>query len=156
MDENHVAVIADFGMAEINNKYNVPTVQDFAGTLRYKAPEIGLQLPTKQPEKQDVYSFGIVMWEVLHESIAFQTMTDDEIIKQIWKQKKRPEVLKPAPTSYEGSLRVKLIELMEACWDHDPEKRPDFGEISQRLNTLSRYTLERYLKEEKNCEIIEI
>ncbi|KAL7732194.1 hypothetical protein ACLKA6_018435 [Drosophila palustris] len=55
-----VLKIADFGTVR---ELATLMTQDYVGTAKYMAPEIGKGF--KYSEKTDVYSFGIVLWEVM-------------------------------------------------------------------------------------------
>ena len=103
---------------------------------------------SKYDNKVDVYSFGILMYEILFETtepygkealqqygIEFrvsqnpnfrpQIPSDDEILKNI----DNNELILD---DYH-----KLIMLMKNCWDHEPKKRPDFREIVNNLTQIN-------------------
>ena len=70
ISENDVAKICDFGLGrQINTGTQTSNMTSQIGTPSYIAPEIILDLP--YTEKCDVYSYGIVMWELLFEEKAF-------------------------------------------------------------------------------------
>ncbi|XP_001995979.3 uncharacterized protein LOC6569599 isoform X1 [Drosophila grimshawi] len=94
------------------------------GTPGYLAPEVIQGL--KYTEKCDTYSFGIIVWEVMSRRRPFDHLESRNTIVLLHKT-----VLKERP-----KLDVKLItdcnqliELIESCWNHDPEKRPSAGSI---------------------------
>ena len=61
LDENRTVKIADFGVARIIAGSGHMTAE--TGTYRWMAPEVIEHKP--YDEKADVFSFGIVLWEVL-------------------------------------------------------------------------------------------
>jgi serine/threonine protein kinase len=67
-----VVKVADFGLSKhkLNSTY-VSSCRDLRGTLPYMAPELVAD-PERVCEKADVWSLGVVMWEMLTREIPFQ------------------------------------------------------------------------------------
>ncbi|XP_041003915.1 G-type lectin S-receptor-like serine/threonine-protein kinase LECRK3 [Juglans microcarpa x Juglans regia] len=63
MDENGYAKLADFGLAKLLKPDQTKTYTDIRGTKGYVAPEWHRNLPVTV--KVDVYSFGIVLLEII-------------------------------------------------------------------------------------------
>lgn len=125
LNEDFRAKVADFGLVEIAKKCSS---KSFAGTRLYKAPEVGLEIQTDHPHKQDVYSFGILMYILLYEKRPFENYQDDDFIEKVWKGGQRPDL--------QGDIPEKLKSLIRACWDADPAKRPEFREIAEELSAM--------------------
>lgn len=70
-DRNFCAKIADFGVACEEAYHDV--VGDDAGTYRWMAPEMIKHEPYGR--KVDVYSFGLLLWEMLTGAIPYENMT---------------------------------------------------------------------------------
>jgi serine/threonine protein kinase len=67
VDENFHVKLADFGLSfDKNNNLNTRM-----GTLNWVAPEI-LEGSTVYDEKADIYSFGLVLWEILTGKTPFE------------------------------------------------------------------------------------
>jgi hypothetical protein len=76
-----------------------------------------------------VYSYGIVLWEILTRDEPFsEYQSFDKFKEAICIRHVRPEI----PADCEPSLRA----LMESCWHPDPSKRPSFKEIIERLDDV--------------------
>src|SRR6266542_2302412 len=84
------------------------------GVTSYMAPEI---LQKKEYTiASDIYSFGMIMWELMTGRRPFWDQKNDvEITINIYKGF-RPPIITNAPKGY--------VELMQECWNSDPNKRP--------------------------------
>jgi len=96
------------------------------GTLRYMAPEVALNQPYHA--SVDVYSFSIVIWQVLAGRVPFQEMGKRRYMEKVVKGGLRPELSAVWPAAFR--------RLLVRCWDKDKNKRPMFSEIVQTLDTL--------------------
>lgn len=74
----------------------------------------------------DVYSFAILLWELCSLQKAFSGMTKEEHLESVVGAKVRPKL-----SAIEGSSSLK--KLIQSCWDHDPDQRPNFSEIRDQL-----------------------
>ncbi|KAL0352671.1 UNVERIFIED_CONTAM: putative serine/threonine-protein kinase DDB [Sesamum angustifolium] len=90
---------------------------------------VNLKDPSRPICKVDVFSFGIVLWEILTGEEPYANMHYGAIIGGIVNNTLRP----PVPTTCDPEWRL----LMEQCWAPDPLARPSFTEIAGRLRTMS-------------------
>ena len=81
--------------------------------LKSMAPEIGLKQPYNL--KADVYSFAILLYEVLSLEKVFSNLQSKEIFDRVHRKKHRPRI------SIFWSPRIK--ELLRCCWSDNPEDR---------------------------------
>jgi serine/threonine protein kinase len=127
-DRNKTVKVCDFGLSQLFEKGT--KLQDEKrpkGTPLYMAPEVWLGREFDQ--KADIYSFGVVLWEILTREPAFAHHNSVEEFKRaITALDERP----PIPPDCLPSLR----DLMTRCWDKDPAKRPYFPEIVERLGEI--------------------
>eukprot|EP01038_Epipyxis_sp_PR26KG_P015147 gene15147-20400_t len=96
------------------------------GSLRYMAPEVALEQPYN--EKADVYSFGILLWQMASDKIPFHKFTKNLFYSQIVHNNMRPKIDKHWP--------IDFINLLESCWHYDYLKRPDFHSVIKTLDLL--------------------
>ncbi|KAE8659297.1 Serine/threonine protein kinase, putative isoform 2 [Hibiscus syriacus] len=122
-----ICKVADFGLSRV--KRNTLVSGGVRGTLPWMAPELLNGNNTHVSEKVDVYSFGILMWEILTEEEPYAHMHCGAIIGGIVQNTLRP----PIPEHCDPDWR----KLMEQCWSHDPKSRPSFTEIANRLQSMS-------------------
>ncbi|CAA7405502.1 unnamed protein product [Spirodela intermedia] len=122
-----ICKVGDFGLSKI--KRNTLVSGGVRGTLPWMAPELLSGSSSKVSEKVDVFSFGIVMWEILTGEEPYANMHYGAIIGGIVSNTLRP----PVPASCDPEWR----RLMEQCWAPDPVQRPSFTEIAGRLRAMS-------------------
>ncbi|KAH9757507.1 hypothetical protein KPL71_016418 [Citrus sinensis] len=123
MDTHNVVKVADFGVARFQNKGGVMTAE--TGTYRWMAPEvINHQL---YDQKADVFSFAIVLWELVTAKVPYDSMTPLQAALGV-RQGLRPDLPENA--------HPKLIDLMQRCWDAVSDNRPSFSEIKLELEVL--------------------
>jgi serine/threonine protein kinase len=98
----------------------------YTGSLRYMAPEVVQRKP--YTEKADVYSFGIMLWQMARDKVPFKGFTKDEFIKQVVVNLERPKCDKSWPVGF--------TTLLKSCWDNDVARRPSFLMIVQAITKL--------------------
>ncbi|XP_074591011.1 serine/threonine-protein kinase STY46-like isoform X2 [Curcuma longa] len=126
MDENEVVKVADFGVARVKVESGVMTAE--TGTYRWMAPEVIEHKP--YDHKADVFSFGIVLWELLTAKLPYEYLTPLQAAVGVVQKGLRPTVPKNA--------HPKLAALLERCWKQEPTDRPDFSEILETLQHIAK------------------
>ncbi|XP_022748519.1 serine/threonine-protein kinase STY46-like isoform X2 [Durio zibethinus] len=126
MDENEVVKVADFGVARVKAQSGVMTAE--TGTYRWMAPEVIEHKP--YDHKADVFSFGIVLWELLTGKVPYEYLTPLQAAVGVVQKGLRPTIPK--------HTNPKLTELLERCWQQDPALRPDFSEIIGILQQIAK------------------
>jgi serine/threonine protein kinase len=132
------AYLSDFGMSKIVQETNVISslkiVNKNGLTIRYAAPECLMQvnLGTKfeKISKTDIYSLGIMMWEMFTRKIPFKKYEDYEIMEKVVKGS-RPKLSRLPSCDYSGNLAI----LLEKCWHQESSERPDMEYISYYIKT---------------------
>jgi len=77
-------------------------------------------------EKADIYAFAVVFWEMLTGQEPFAEHDSyQSFVDAICKQRERP----PLP----ADMHVSVSKLLTDCWAHEPDQRPSFTSIIQRL-----------------------
>eukprot|EP01094_Clydonella_sp_ATCC50884_P014254 TRINITY_DN2463_c0_g1_i1.p1 TRINITY_DN2463_c0_g1~~TRINITY_DN2463_c0_g1_i1.p1 ORF type:complete len:339 (+),score=80.63 TRINITY_DN2463_c0_g1_i1:1092-2108(+) len=138
--DNWVAKVADFGSGRRAVESATMTVAG-VGTIRWTAPEI-LRREQAYSFAVDVYSFGIVAWEVLTEEMPFDDIEWASEVDMAVRDGVRP--LLPvasdaAGPSVEGSAQamLQLCPLIAQCWTDDPRERPSFPVILSELERIA-------------------
>jgi serine/threonine protein kinase len=96
------------------------------GSLRYMAPEVALRQPYN--EKTDVYSFGILLWQMAKDKTPFKGMNRNDFMNRVVKKGERPKIDK--------TWSPEFVQLLESCWHQDHRQRPTFEMICHTLTRL--------------------
>ncbi len=84
----------------------------------------------------DVFSFGVVMWELMTWQLPWSSSNPWGIVSVISSGGRLaiPEASDlPGEDSGTWPQLQRYIELMERCWAQDPESRPTFEEVMEEL-----------------------
>lgn len=137
-----VVKLIDFGLARVVENAS-PDSDDLyemsgeTGSLRYMAPEVASGNSYNQ--KADVYSFGIILWELNSYEKPFEGMHREEFYEKVVHGGNRPEIPRKFPED--------LSNLIQSCWSTEPEERPNFSKVVEILGAM--YSKETRGKEEK-------
>ncbi|BAT03417.1 Os08g0103000, partial [Oryza sativa Japonica Group] len=126
MGYHQVVKIADFGVARQGNQEGQMTAE--TGTYRWMAPEIINHKP--YDNKADVFSFAIVLWELVTLKVPYDNMTPLQAALGV-RQGFRLEI--------PSSVNPRLSKLIQRCWDEDPDVRPVFAEIVIELEDILQH-----------------
>ncbi|GLT29102.1 hypothetical protein SLA2020_039880 [Shorea laevis] len=125
--------LADLGLAQEESLTEMMTAE--TGTYHWMAPELYSTVTLRQGEKKhynhkvDAYSFAIVLWELLHNKLPFEVMSNLQAAYAAAFKNVRPSA---------ENLPEELSIVLTSCWKEDPNARPNFSQIIQMLlNYLS-------------------
>ncbi len=114
-----IIYIGDLGLSKPADKPS--KTDEIYGVIPYIAPEVLLGKP--YTKAADIYSFGIIMWEMTSGIPAFNHMPHDFNLSLKICRGLRPNIVKGTMPEY--------AELMKKCWDFDPNKRPTAKELTE-------------------------
>ncbi|KAI3925807.1 hypothetical protein MKX01_003366 [Papaver californicum] len=125
VDKNWTVKVGDFGLSKWKHATFV-TGRSGRGTPQWMAPEVLRNEPSD--EKSDVFSFGVILWELMTESIPWTELNSLQVVGVVGFMDRRldiPETLDP-----------RLASIIEDCWRSEPGSRPSFQELIPRMTEL--------------------
>ncbi|KAJ3648141.1 hypothetical protein Zmor_019964 [Zophobas morio] len=141
IDGRFVLKISDFGLTTLTSPMQVEKDSDFYKKMLWVAPEL---LPltvipgTPATQKGDVYSFSIILEEIIVRGgpyeAARQFLEPHEIISRVAARENPP--FRPAITH--RHCPEDLVDLMDRCWNDNPEERPTFETIKITLRGIMK------------------
>jgi hypothetical protein len=124
LDADDFPKICDFGLSRprtTDEQLMTPQV----GTAQWTAPEVLDSKPYGEPA--DVYSYAVLLWELLTKEIPFRGLRDYQVIVSVVQNNYRPRIPPTCPP--------KLSKFIEVCWDREPDRRPTFEMIMKAFET---------------------
>ena len=102
------------------------------GTPTHMAPEVwAMREQARMTKKIDIYSFGIIMWEILEMKPAWHDIKFSYKISKKVCRGERPKISHDHKDSKGGEPPKAYIEIMKQCWESDPKSRPNFGDVTK-------------------------
>ncbi|XP_054549081.1 ankyrin repeat and protein kinase domain-containing protein 1 [Talpa occidentalis] len=136
LDSNMHIKISDFGLSkwmEQSTRRQYIERSALRGTLSYIPPEMFLESNKAPGPKYDVYSFGIVIWELLTQKKPYSGVSMMTIIIRVASGVRPP--LQSVSSEWPDETQ-QMVDLMRRCWDQDPKKRPCFSDITVETDML--------------------
>lgn len=125
VDKNWTVKVGDFGLSRLKNATFL-TPKSGRGTPQWMAPEILRNEPSN--EKSDVFSFGVILWELMTESIPWNNLNALQVVGVVGFMDKRLEL--------PDGLDPEVASIIRDCWKSDPGQRPSFEDIIRRMSIL--------------------
>ncbi|RHZ78370.1 hypothetical protein Glove_165g12 [Diversispora epigaea] len=109
--------ISDFGISKLNKKH----------TKEYSDPILlKMQGEFSRSKTSDIYSIGILLWEISSGKVPYESKFQDELDLKIYvSQGNREDPIIGTPQYY--------INIYQDCWNQDPNQRPNIEKVVQKL-----------------------
>ncbi|KAH7529204.1 hypothetical protein FEM48_Zijuj05G0159800 [Ziziphus jujuba var. spinosa] len=145
LTKSYDARVSDFGLAHLVGPSSTPN--RVAG---YRAPEV--TDPRKVSQKADVYSFGVLLLELLTGKPPTHALLNEEgvdlprWVQSIVKEEWTSEVFDLELLRYQNveEEMVQLLQLAIDCAAQYPDKRPSMPEVTRRIEELRRSSIREY------------
>jgi len=122
--------IMDFGLAKVRGGAQVTKVGTTVGTAAYMSPEQARR--EEADERSDLWSFGVVLYEMLTGQVPFPGDYEQAVIYAILNEEPEPI------SSYRDDIPEALVQIVNRCLAKNPEER--YAAASELLHDLNEQT----------------
>ncbi|KAF0562319.1 kinase-like protein [Gigaspora margarita] len=130
VDDRGTMLISDFGHSIHINDSN--SIEEIYAMPAFTDPQCLMGLENRLTKTSDIYSLGVIFWEISSGKEPFENRKALEIIPLIC-QGKREEPIENMPKTY--------IDLYECCWDQNQKNRPEAKIIMNELDIIEQQLL---------------
>jgi hypothetical protein len=127
VDNNWNVKVADFGLSRWKHSTFLSS-KSTAGTPEWMAPEVLRN--ENSNEKCDVYSFGVILWELATLRLPWSGMNPMQVVGAVGFQNRRLDIPK--------HVHPLVARIIWQCWQTDPNLRPSFAQLTVALKPLQR------------------
>ncbi|MCL7037285.1 hypothetical protein MKW94_005599 [Papaver nudicaule] len=130
VDKNWNVKVCDFGLSRLKHNTFLSS-KSTAGTPEWMAPEV---LRNEQSnEKCDVYSFGVIFWELATLRMPWSGMNPMQVVGAVGFQNRRLDIPK--------ELDPLVARIIWECWQTEPNLRPSFAQLTVALEPLQQLVI---------------
>lgn len=144
LDGEYHVKIADFGLSKWRylsvSKGSGSKPTEMGGTVIYMPPEkyeLSTNKSRRADVKHDMYSYAIIMWEVLSRQIPYDEMTNPMQIMFSVIRGTRPDTSMDSLPSHIPNREI-LMSLITSGWTANPDERPSFLQCLVELEPMVR------------------
>jgi serine/threonine protein kinase len=136
--KNGVPKITGFDVAQIRDTLS-SSLDTQIETWNWMAPEIMKKGGQSYKEKVDVWSFGMILYELTTNTVPYHDCKNQmQLYDEVCVNKKTP----PLPENIKH-IHPTVLELMKQCWNWDPQQRPSFTQI---VEILRKQQMKEYIQ----------
>uniref|UniRef100_A0A2N9I8K0 non-specific serine/threonine protein kinase n=1 Tax=Fagus sylvatica TaxID=28930 RepID=A0A2N9I8K0_FAGSY len=126
--------VCDFGLSRLKRNAFLSS-KSTAGSPEWMAPEVLRNEPSN--EKCDVYSFGVILWELVTLTKPWSWMNPMQVVGAVGFQNRRLDIPK--------EVDPLVARIIRECWQTDPNLRPSFAQLIVALKPLQRLAIPSHL-----------
>lgn len=125
VDKNWTVKVGDFGLSRLKHATFL-TTKSGRGTAHWMAPEVLRNEPSN--EKSDIFSFGVILWELVTESIPWNNLDPLQVVAVVGFMDRRLEIPE--------NLDPEFSSIICDCWQSEPQNRPSFKDLIMKMSDL--------------------
>ncbi|XP_075924759.1 retinal guanylyl cyclase 1-like [Petromyzon marinus] len=137
VDGRFVLKVTDQSYCELSQLLQVTAEEPTPDELLWTAPELlrDAVAARRGTFKGDIFSFAIIVQEVITRSTPYcmLELSTEEIILKV---KRPPPLCRPNVSADHAPLEC--IQMMKACWQEMPERRPTFNEVFDQFKNINK------------------
>lgn len=137
VDKNWNVKVCDFGLSRLKHNTFLSS-KSTAGTPEWMAPEVLRN--ENSNEKCDIYSFGIILWELATLRLPWSGMNPMQVVGAVGFQNRRLDIPK--------EVDPLVARIIWECWQTDPNLRPSFAQLTVALKPLQRLVIPQHLDQQ--------
>ncbi|PKY53882.1 kinase-like protein, partial [Rhizophagus irregularis] len=124
-------LIADLGLSKKWTEISTNSIANKMGMVEYIEPQCFKKdnIGYKKDKKSDIYSLGVLLWEISSGRPPFSNHPQDILAVHISCLNLREKPIEGTPPEYQ--------QLYQKCWDGEPKSRPDIEEVYETLSRLN-------------------
>lgn len=133
LDNQLQAKLCDFGLSRLKQETNAASSRSKAvvGTLAWMAPEL-FKRHVKYTKHADIYSFGMILWEIASRKLPFSDATHPGVLRQWIERGEKEELPDNTPKEF--------AQLIVKCWNKVPSERYSADKIVTILDGIINQT----------------
>lgn len=139
VDEDWNVKVCDFGLSRLKHNTFLSS-KSTAGTPEWMAPEVLRN--ENSNEKCDVYSFGVILWELATLRLPWSGMNPMQVVGAVGFQNRRLDIPK--------DVDPLVGRIIWECWQTDPNLRPSFAQLTVALKPLQRLAASSQIDEQSD------
>lgn len=145
VDKNWNVKVCDFGLSRLKHNTFLSS-KSTAGTPEWMAPEVLRNEPSN--EKCDVYSFGVILWELATVRLPWSGMNPMQVVGAVGFQNRRLEIPK--------EVDPLVGRIIWECWQTEPNLRPSFAQLCVALKSLQHLVIPSHVDHQSSALPVEI
>ncbi|GBB93866.1 hypothetical protein RclHR1_22400002 [Rhizophagus clarus] len=129
---NGKLLIADFGLSKRLTEATTNSLANTKGMIEYIEPQCLKGIKYKKTKKSDIYSLGVLLWEISSGRPPFLDYSQEErylLGFHISYNNLREKPIDGIPKEYQ--------QLYQECWNDGPSSRPNIEKIYETLSQLN-------------------